>query len=83
MYLLHFERAYKGCSRHYIGFTRDLERRLEDHRQGTACATTKTAFDRGIGFTVARTWPGTARLKRQIQQRGSIKSCPICQASSA
>ena len=39
VYLLHFERPYKGKMRHYLGWTSDLERRLANHRQGTACAT--------------------------------------------
>jgi predicted GIY-YIG superfamily endonuclease len=41
--------ATMGRPRHYLGFTHNLEQRLEDHRRGTACATTKVAFDRGIG----------------------------------
>jgi hypothetical protein len=78
VYLLHFERPYKGRSRHYLGFTRNLEQRLENHRRGTACATTRLAFDRGIGFTLARTWPGTPKLEREIKSSGVVKCCPIC-----
>jgi predicted GIY-YIG superfamily endonuclease len=78
VYLLHFERPYKGRMRHYLGFTRDLEQRLANHRQGTACVTTKLAFDRGIGFTLARTWVGTPKLEREIKRHGVVNSCPIC-----
>lgn len=53
---------------HYLGWTRDLGRRLEAHRQGTSCATTKLAFEPGIGFTLARPWPGAARLERNIKK---------------
>jgi predicted GIY-YIG superfamily endonuclease len=54
---------------HYVGFTRNLPQRLQDHREGTAgCVTTRRAFDQGIGFTLARVWrPGTLRLERQIK----------------
>jgi predicted GIY-YIG superfamily endonuclease len=78
VYLLHFERPYKGRMQYYLGFTRNLDKRLENHRQGTACATTKLAFDRGIGFTLARTWAGTPKLEREIKRRGVVNACPIC-----
>jgi hypothetical protein len=78
VYLLHFERPYKGRSRHYLGFTRNLDQRLENHRRGSACVTTKLAFDRGISFTLARTWLGTPKLGRAIKSQGLIKCCPIC-----
>jgi hypothetical protein len=33
VYLLHFERAYYGQMRHYVGFTADeMDQRLERHR---------------------------------------------------
>jgi hypothetical protein len=82
VYLLHFERPYKGRSRHYLGFTRNLEQRLESHRHGTACATTKLAFDRGIGFTLARTWPGTQKLERDIKRTGVVNCCPVCRPAA-
>jgi hypothetical protein len=83
VYLLHYERPYSGQMRHYLGFTYDLGRRLENHRQGIAGATTKLAFDRGIGFTLARTWPGTPKLKRQLKDRGPVNYCPICPRAAA
>ena len=78
VYLLHFERPYRGQSRHYLGYTLNLDERIALHRRGTACALTKVAFDRGIGFTVARTWPGTPKLKRQIKELGTVNCCPLC-----
>ena len=33
VYLLHFDRSYRHA-RHYIGFTQNLEQRLEAHRAG-------------------------------------------------
>jgi len=70
VYLLHFERPYKGRSRHYLRFTRNLEQRPESHRHGTACATTKLAFDRGIGFALAA--PGQARRSLSTGSRGRV-----------
>src|SRR5215472_9534358 len=82
VYLLHFDRPYMGRMQHYVSFTHDLERGLESHRQGTGGVTTKRAFDQGITFTLARTWPGTPKLKRQIKDRGPVNYCPICSAAS-
>jgi hypothetical protein len=76
VYLLHFDRLYIGRMHHYVSFTHDLQRGLENHRQGTAGATTKLAFDQGIGFTLARAWPGTPKLNRQINDRGPVNYCP-------
>ena len=83
VYLLHFERPYKGKMRHYLGFTRNLDARLKDHHDGTACVTTKRAFDRGIGFVLARTWLGPVKMERAIKRHGVVRSCPICTPSPA
>ena len=65
VYLLHFERAYYGQMRHYVGFTADdLDQRLERHREGKGGKTTRRAFDKGISFTLARTWAGSLSLER-------------------
>jgi hypothetical protein len=62
-------------------FTRNLEQRLESHRHGTACATTKVAFDRGIGFTLARTWDDTPKLEREIKRTGVVNCRPTATLS--
>ena len=80
VYLLHFDRPYRGSSQHYVGCTRDLDHRLEAHRIGDpGTATTYLAHKRGIGFVVARIWvPGSWLLERQIKRRGPANSCPLC-----
>lgn len=79
VYLLHFERPYHGPMQHYVGFTEDLDQRLDSHRNGTACATTRRAFNQGIGFSLARTWwPGSRQLERHIKDCGPVNYCPLC-----
>jgi len=79
VYLLHFERPFYGPMQHYVGFTAgDLDRRLNDHRDGSGCVTTRRAFEQSITFTLARTWPGTLKLERQIKSRGPSNYCPLC-----
>jgi predicted GIY-YIG superfamily endonuclease len=83
VYLLHFERPHSGRMQHYIGFTRDdLDQRLENHRQGGASATTKAAVNQEIRFTLARTWSGTPKLKREIKDRGPVNYCPACRLAA-
>lgn len=80
VYLLHFERAYYGQMRHYVGFTADdLDARLARHREGNGGKTTRRAFDKGISFTLARTWAdGSLSLERRIKSNGPVNYCPLC-----
>lgn len=83
VYLLHFEKpiAEGRPTQHYIGFAKDLDRRLAHHRHGTSGARLlEVAFERGIGFVVARVWdPGDKVLERQLKdQKNGRRLCPIC-----
>jgi predicted GIY-YIG superfamily endonuclease len=80
VYLLHFERPYRGRMRHYLGWTTNLENRIRNHRQGTAgSVTTKLAFDQGITFELVRTWPGGPALERHLKAQGAqTNACPLC-----
>lgn len=79
VYLLHFDRPFHGPMQHYVGLTDDLALSLEDHRNGTACATTRRARSQGIMFTLARTWsPGSRQLQRHIKDFGPVNYCPLC-----
>ena len=84
VYLLHFDRPYQGSMRHYVGWTRNLDKRIEQHRAGdVGSATTRRAFEQGIGFVVARTWPATRDLEQRIKKCGIAKYCPLCPRRSA
>lgn len=84
-YLLHFDSPI-GHSRHYLGWTVDLEARLECHRSGyrDKCVLTHEAMRRGIGFVLATTWPGVliTHEKRLKRQRNGPRLCPICNPRS-
>jgi predicted GIY-YIG superfamily endonuclease len=78
VYLLHLDRPLSHA-RHYLGSTADLEARLEEHRRGTGARLMEVCKERGIGFTLARTWAGGRTLERQLkQQKGGPRLCPIC-----
>ena len=80
IYLLHFSTPYRHA-KHYIGWTKDLESRLQEHRAGRAARLIQVITAAGISFTVARTWQGDRRRERQIKrQGGASRICPICKA---
>ena len=84
-YLLHFNgklgnptnpRAMAG---HYLGTADDLDARLAEHRKGQGARITAAAVQRGIDFTVARTWPGGRTVERRLKRRkAGPRLCPKC-----
>lgn len=79
IYLLHFDRPLKHA-KHYLGWTRDLESRLADHRAGSGSRLLAACKREGIGFSLSRTWsPPNRHRERQIKNQGGLsRSCPMC-----
>lgn len=83
-YLLHFERPIsdKHTCQHYLGYTsKQLRKRMEDHRSGRAARLTQVAKERGISFMCVRVWrDGTRGMERRLKNRKSGNDlCPVCQ----
>lgn len=83
VYLLHFERAapWRASSpmRHYVGRSRDIEARIEAHRDGRGGRFTASMRALGIRFELVRTWPGnTWENEKRIKGRGGRRHCPVC-----
>jgi predicted GIY-YIG superfamily endonuclease len=79
-YLLHFDQRYEHAG-HYTGWATDLDRRLPEHLGGRGARLLAVITQAGIGFRLARTWPGVTRAReRQLKrQGGASRYCPICQ----
>jgi predicted GIY-YIG superfamily endonuclease len=78
VYLLHFDRPYKHA-RHYCGWTADLTSRLAAQAAGRGARLVEVITVAGIGFTLARTWPGDRDRERQIKRQGGLsRCCPLC-----
>jgi predicted GIY-YIG superfamily endonuclease len=78
VYLLHFDQPY-GHARHYCGWTADLDARLAAHARGNGARLIAVINRAGIGYTLARTWPGTRSRERQIKIQGGLsRCCPLC-----
>jgi hypothetical protein len=84
VYLLHFvdsdgnDAAYKHA-RHYIGWAVNLKARLQRHAHGHGARLLQVVHQAGIGWQLARTWPGGRDRERQIKtQGGASRCCPLC-----
>lgn len=80
VYLLHFERRVNG-QRHYVGWTRDLERRLVEHALGAGAVLTHEALANGIRFVPTVIWVRcTAEDEDALQGavRANPRLCPLC-----
>jgi predicted GIY-YIG superfamily endonuclease len=78
VYLLHFDQPYRHA-RHYCGWTTDLPARLAAHHSGHGARLIAVITGAGIGYRLARTWPGNRTRERQIKRQGGLsRCCPLC-----
>ena len=78
VYLLHFDRPYRHAA-HYTGWTRNLDARLDLHATGHGARLLAVLRTAGIGWQLARTWPGPRALERALKrQGGASRRCPLC-----
>ncbi len=78
VYLLHFDQPYRHA-KHYTGFTHDLDIRLAQHIVGYGARLLQVIQTHGIGWQLARTWPGTRDTERALKrQGGASRRCPLC-----
>jgi hypothetical protein len=82
VYLLHLDRSYRHA-RHYIGFTQNLEQRLEEHRAGRGSPLVAAAIADGIDFQLAAIWQGDRHDERRLHRQKNTRArlCPLCIAS--
>jgi hypothetical protein len=83
-YLLHFDRPIgsdnpRGRAQHYLGYADRLDRRALQHLTGRGAKITQALVAHGIGFQIARTWPGSRSFERKLKRRKEApRLCPIC-----
>jgi predicted GIY-YIG superfamily endonuclease len=83
IYLIHFAEAYKHA-RHYLGFTDDLDARLERHRAGSGARLMEVIKDADITWQVARTWQGDRKLECQLKNgKRAPRLCAVCAGEAA
>ena len=78
VYLLHFDQPYKHA-RHYVGWAQNVKRRLAEHAAGRGARLLAVVREAGIGWQLARMWPGGRARERQIKRQGGhARKCPLC-----
>lgn len=79
VYLLHFEQPF-GHARHYLGYAGpgNLTARLLHHQAGSGANLMRHVGKAGIGWMLARTWPGDRTTERRMKVRGHTRRCPAC-----
>jgi len=64
---------------HYLGWTPNLPSRIAKHAAGRGARLVEVIIGAGLGFELARVWPGTLGLERQLKRRhGGPRLCPLC-----
>lgn len=82
LYLLHLSRPYRHA-RHYMGWAKDLDRRLEEHRNGTGARLTQVAVQNGIELILAWASRGTRDDERWMKnKKNAPRLCPLCRELS-
>ena len=70
----------RGFAAHYTGWTLDLPARLADHAAGRGARLMEVVTEAGIGWQLARVWPGTRTRERSLKgSGGAARRCPVCQ----
>lgn len=77
IYLLHFDQKI-GRSQHCLGWTQNLDQRLEDHRAGRGGKTTARFRAAGIGFELAAQWSGSPDDEKRLKNKSQRSLCSIC-----
>lgn len=74
--------ARKSKSRHYVGSARPdmIFRRLQDHRAGNGCLSTRIMLRQGAVLHLAAIWPADDRqLEHETRRGGHLENmCPVC-----
>lgn len=79
VYLVHFDEPF-AHARHYLGWASpgNLNLRLGHHAAGTGANLLRHVAKAGIGWTLARTWPGDRTRERSMKAHGKTRICPVC-----
>lgn len=89
VYLIHFDTPIgdtankHGYAQHYIGWSSDLQARINEHKQGQGAKIIAWCVKHAITWHVARTWPNSTRNdERKLKnQKNAKRLCPICKGS--
>lgn len=78
-YLLCFNKPYRHA-RHYLGWSDDIEARVEQHLAGKGARLVSVVMQSGVRVDLVRTWEGYSRIQeRELKnKRNAAYLCPRC-----
>lgn len=84
VYLLHFADRGPGGARHYLGWTTDIDGRLDAHRAGRGARLTCALRRLGISFSLVWTDKGRTRTdeRRLKRRKNHARLCPLCRQAA-
>jgi hypothetical protein len=78
VYLIHLDKPLHHA-RHYLGFSEDLPKRLQKHRNGQGATFMKAIAKEGITWHVSRIWDGDRTFERMLKDKHNASHlCPTC-----
>lgn len=79
VYLICFDRPYKHA-RHYLGWAKNIDERVREHKNGTGARLLAVIREAGIGWRVVRVWKEADRAveSRFKHSHDRVSLCPIC-----
>lgn len=86
VYVLHFSLPVGNPNghqaRHYVGWAKDVDRRMGDHAMGNGAKITAAAVEAGAVLHVVHTRPGTRDDERILHNQGHLaRLCPLCRSA--
>lgn len=85
VYLIHLDKPL-GHAKHYLGYTslETVTERLERHRAGNGARLLQVANQRGITYSIVRTWEfercqDAKSFERRMKLNSHVpRKCPVC-----
>lgn len=79
VYLIHFNEKLHHAQ-HYIGYTKDVKKRIEKHRNGNGAALLRYLNKVGILYKIVKIWKEAGPEIEQYlkRQKNTKRYCPIC-----
>jgi predicted GIY-YIG superfamily endonuclease len=78
IYVLHFDEKYKHAG-HYLGYTNNVERRMQQHRSGHSVPLMDAVNAAGIPWMLAATFKGDKAMEKALRHRKNTpRFCPQC-----
>ena len=84
VYLIHFNTKLHHAG-HYIGFSFDVDKRFQAHKEGKGGRLLQVLNEKGIDYKIVRVWENVDRtFERKLKnQKNAWRLCPICSKEKA